>query len=294
MNTLETEIPIEVETPNVPKNKIKLLYIIILLLTLVTIGLITIICSIYSPVKNTEVSTPIEETDTNTPMEEAGKPLDTSKINTDSYTTPNESNGLLTYTNKRLGFSIDIPETAFSLYGGCQWVEDEDAPSYRPKEELTPVTTFEEDNGVYIAFKYAYELMGRKEVNGYSTFSECEKKDNTLEILKSENRTWHIITEEIKDDTALTNFIKDQFGSSCSLGEKTESTQEGVYDVKVKGDGLDMEYSNCVVNYMYVLRYSPVKQRVYTFDRGQSFAFPQLSDFSKVYDDTMEDSFKIL
>ena len=297
METLETQETVTPDQEQQPsKSKIKLLYILIFLLILIIGGLLTFIYFVFAPLRHNEGGADaIEKYNNNAIVQEKEQELLNDPDSTDDVEAPQEQNSeLKTYVNEKLGFSIDIPTTAVNPYGACKWVEDETKSSYRPKEAFTPVTTFEDNDSVYIAFEYSYELAGREETDGYSYFSKCEKKDNSLTLLKSDNRTWHIVTQTVKNDAELTTFIKEQFGSSCNLGEKKLSAQAGVFDVAVKGDGLDMEFSNCVLNYMFVLKYSPEKQKVYTFDRGQSTAFFQLLDFSKSYDDVMEESFKIL
>jgi hypothetical protein len=201
---------------------------------------------------------------------------------------------MIDYVNNKLKFSIQIPKTAANLYGSCTWVEDGDKSSYRPKLAFTPVKVFEDENSVYIAFEYSYELTGRSSADSHTYFKGCKKVENSIIKLQQERQTWNIISKQVKNDTELESFIKQRFGSACRLGGKTITDQPGVFSVKVIGDGKDLEFSQCILNYMFVIKYAPSIQRVFTFDRGQSFDFPKTLDYSAVYDDDMENSFKVL
>lgn len=192
------------------------------------------------------------------------------------------------YTNSNLGFSIKIPKIST---GGAPCTFENN--SYRPATGPVPVKVFEEPNGVYLAHEYRYELTGETIEGGIHNFSGCEKADNTLAYLQSESpRTWHIVSQSITSDAQLTAFIKAQFQPACNLGEKTVSTQPGVFDVKVLGDGKEPGESECWLNYMYVLKYSPEKQRAWKWDLGQAVTF--YGEGNEEYDSEMKNSFKVL
>jgi len=68
---------------------------------------------------------------------------------------------------------------------------------------------------------------------------------------------WQIIAETVKNDTELEKFIKQRFGSGCSLGTKEPSNQQGVYTVRVKGGWKELDLTACPINYMYIIKYRP-------------------------------------
>jgi len=215
------------------------------------------------------------------------KPDITGTPDTSITTIDNEWNN---YSNAKLGFTINYPKTAVNSQGGCVWSTD----SYRPKPSMVPVKIFEDTNAIYINYEYSYELTGQTSKDGRSKFSGCEQKQITLEYLRGERRTWNIIVKEVKNDQELEAFIKQRFGAGCLLGEKNPTSQTGVFSVQVKGDGKDLEFTTCPLNYMFILKYAPAIGKAFTFDRGQSFAFPKDVNYNSVYDDAMEKSFKIL
>lgn len=203
------------------------------------------------------------------------------------------------YTNYRLGFSIKVPKIAT---GGapCVWKgEKEGDHSYRPASGPVPVKIFEDENGIYINHEYRYKLTGEtkegNEAQGYrSFFSDCEKETITLDILKTERpQTWNIISEKVTSDQELETFIDRHFHPSCSLGEKKQSDQIGFFDVIIRGTDPTMKNNTCWLNYDYVMKYSPEKQRAFTWDIGQACSF-NYNEYNNCYDQEMRKSFKIL
>lgn len=197
------------------------------------------------------------------------------------------------YTNQDLGFSIKFPKAAMGD-APCELKTGETGrESYRPVQGSVPVKVFEEPSGLYFAHEYRYELTGETVENGVSYFTGCEKVANSLAYLQANSpRTWHIVSQKVVGDAELTAFIQAQFQPACQLGEKTVSTQPGVFDVKVLGDGKEPGESECFLNYMYVVKYSPEKQRVWKWDLGQAFTFYEAGN--EEYDSEMKNSFKVL
>src|SRR3989344_1800498 len=286
----------------VEKNvRIKIIYIIICFLIVILLAVSALYISLFSSYKNLEkqIAEINKDTSNSGLVNKTESNIEEGKNLQPDFESPKtepvkSDDSMVNYVNKRLGFSIKIPKTAANPYGGCNWVEDEDKSSYRPKIVVTPVKTFENESSVYISFEYSYELTDRISDNGHTYFKGCEKVENNIAQLQQERRTWNIISKQVKSDTELDAFIKQRFGSSCSLGEKTTTIQPGVFSVRVNGDGKDLEFTNCALNYMFIIRYAPAVQKVFTFDRGQSFAFSKTLDYSEVYDGEMENSFRVL
>jgi hypothetical protein len=193
------------------------------------------------------------------------------------------------YTNNSLGFSMKIPKVASEFGGVCV--------NGKQDVGMIPVRVFDDDKGAYITFESFYE---------YPVNNTCQKVVTDLGLIekranqwKSGNgnslfvpSNWHIITQKVVDDTELEEFIKESYGTGCKLGTKTLTTP-GVYDVKVMGDGLDLDATKCPINFVLAVKYSPEFKKVATWGVGQGIVFSS-SDFKVTYDMEMVNSFKFL
>ena len=165
-----------------------------------------------------------------------------------------------------------------------------------------PVKIFEDENTIYITSEYHHELSGETretDADGGTRifFSECLAVSNSLELLRDPDyyqEMWQIVVKDIHDDQDLEAFLKSRYGSSCSLGEKVSSTQEGVYDVKIQGDGKDLSETSCPLNYGTVVKYYPEGNKVIAWDTGQAYTFSADVTNSVTYDQEMVDSFRFL
>jgi hypothetical protein len=207
------------------------------------------------------------------------------------------------YINDRFGFLINFPQAAISPYGVCAWVEENGDHSYRPEPAHVALKVFEDGNTTYIAREYYQLLTGEtKEPSGdgatRSFFSECRTIMNDLEALRnpdsSSQTAWRIVASDVHDDAELDAFLKSQYGSGCSLGEKVVSSQEGVYDIRIQGDGKDLGGTQCPLNRVIVVKYYPAGSRVVTWDRGQAPTFAADTAYSRLYDQEMVNSFQFL
>lgn len=194
------------------------------------------------------------------------------------------------YTNNLFGYSINIPKTSFEFGGVCS--------NGKLDVGKVPVTVFDNDKSAYITYEYFYE---------YPQNNACTKTENSLAITDTranqwktlkpgDNQpivppNWHIITANVTNDTQLDQFIKDNWGSGCSLGSKTLNSS-GVYDVKINGDGLDLELTKCPLNFVVAVKYSSQFNKAATWAMGQAPSFSKVSSFMSVYDTEMADSFK--
>lgn len=264
-------------------------------LILIVLGVSALCAFLY--LSNRKLTNQITETNNTINTAPTNKIVETVPESESSQTSPisNDPNDpFTTYTNNKLGFSIEVPKMAANLYGNCTWVDAGNKSSFRPKTEITPVKVFENGDSTYIAFEYAYQLTDQTTIDGQSYFKGCKKVDTTIAQLDQERRTWNIISKQVNNDAELDAFIKQRFGSGCSLGEKVASNQPNVFSIKVLDDGKDMEFSKCVLNFMFVIKYAPSLNRVFTYDRGQSFTFAKTLDYSVVYDDDMDKSFRVI
>jgi hypothetical protein len=202
------------------------------------------------------------------------------------------------YTSNGQGFSIKFPKTMASYGGSCTWNEEQG--SYRPQNAIVPVKIFEDSDAVYIAPEYYYELAGKRIEDNKSYFDECNQVANTLELLRDpENlyasiQMWKLVAAEIHDDAELEGFLKDRYGSGCSLGEKEPTGQDGVYRVRIEGDGKSMEETECLLNFGTVVKYYPTGNKVISWHTGQAATF--LVDVNRgfAHDGEMVESFSFI
>ena len=98
------------------------------------------------------------------------------------------------------------------------------------------------------------------------------------------------MTKDIHSDDELDAFIKSRYGSGCSLGEQVASGQDGVYDVRILGDGKDLSETLCPLNYVTVVKYFPGGNKAIAWDLGQGPMFAGDVAYAVVYDQQMVDS----
>lgn len=218
------------------------------------------------------------------------------------------------YVNKKLGFSIKFPKHYAHSFGGCELKEEKER-SYRPKSALVPTEIFEDIGNkiVYIASQYYYQLVGERKHDDafggeYFTFTDCTKVNQTLSgVSKVDDKSslytqgWKIEVKDVKDDAGLDAYIKQRYGVGCSVGERRSTTQDGVFDIEIEGDGKDLGETLCPINYVTILKYFPQKQRAVSFDLGQACTFYTSLDFEdsnpsgeSCVDSAMADSFRFL
>ena len=207
------------------------------------------------------------------------------------------------YTNYQLGFSIKFPGTTISPYGTCKWTEENGDHSYRPEPLYVPLKIFEDGDTTYIAGEYYHELIGETKETGAdgttrSFFAGCQAVMNNLELLRDPENyyqtAWKIVARAVRDDGELDAFIKSRYGSGCRLGEKVASSQDGVYDVRILGDGKDLPETQCPLNYATVVKYYPAGSKVIAWDLGQAPRFAADVAYSTIYDQEMVNSFEFL
>ncbi len=247
----------------------------------------TITPNVEDPATAAEASPPKGEVDSET---EATQLLATNSEITDLDETWN------LFTDYRLGFSIKFPKEMATLRGSCAWNQGE--RSYRPEVALVPVQIFEESNAVYIAAEHFYELAGERRDGGKTLYGECNPVTNSLDLLQDPDSFkepfWKLVVEEVRDDAELDNFIKERYGPGCSVGEQLPSLQEGVYEVKIEGDGKVLAETQCPLNFATAVKYFPAGGKIVAWDRGQSYYFPADVNYAVVHDQEMEDSFRFL
>jgi hypothetical protein len=209
------------------------------------------------------------------------------------------------YTNYDLGFLLKVPKTMVSYNGACIWNKANDDRSYRPKLAFVPVKIFEGADSVTIAPEYLYELSGAttetNDQGGSRTlFAECNQVPNSPALLQDPERPWFsaqmwkIVAAEVHSDDELDALIKSRYGSGCGSKEKEATGQDGVYRVRIQGDGKDLSETLCPLNYATVVMYYPEGSKLIAWDLGQAGTFIGALDFTVHYDREMVESFRFL
>ncbi len=198
------------------------------------------------------------------------------------------------YINYDLGYSIKVPKLMQHFSGSCQLKEERGHQTYRPEAKLVSGRVFEDNDVVYIASEYYYQLTGETEEDGIHYYSECNKVVNSLPLLREDNfyqRSWKIITKEVRSDDELDKFIKENYGAGCKISQKNPSSQAGVFDISIDvGNGGWTQ--DCPINYEYTLKYYPEGNKAVTWALGQARTF--WKDGYNYYDDVMLESFEFL
>lgn len=187
------------------------------------------------------------------------------------------------YTNAKSGFSIKIPKTVSpGSHNNC------------PQDVASPTAIFDDATGAYITVSSFYEFP----VNNI-----CPKTINSLAIIDHRANqwksgqpaplfvpvNWHIIVAKVNNDNELDQFIKTSWGNGCKLGAKTLQPN-GVYNVKINGDGLDLSETKCPMNFALAFKYSPEFKKAATWGIGQDVTFYSAEN-GDIYDEEMVNSF---
>lgn len=170
------------------------------------------------------------------------------------------------YSNDQAGFSIRVPKTAME------------------NNRQYAIKTIESGNVTYVTSEGAYRYDDAVARSADKSLSGMEKVKGGI--------PWAILVANANDDAAVDSFIKERYGSGCSLGEKKLSSHDGVYDVSIKGDGKDLGETACPINYVTAIKYSPSLHRVAAWDIGQDCSF--FTSSSMCLDFSMANSFKFI
>ncbi|MBU4338839.1 hypothetical protein KKD57_04770 [Patescibacteria group bacterium] len=202
-----------------------------------------------------------------------------------------------TYTNTELGFSIKYPQMVYGIYR-CE--------PYKPF--YVPIKIFDDSkNGItYITHEYYYEAPYSSELSDYT--GPCEKIISSLESLKKEKETygnpfltWVINIKNIKNDSELNKFIKDNYGSTCSMEKKIPRKQQtGVYEITLKSEDWDKEIKSeaaaCrLAMSPLIILYKPEIEKIMSVELGQGCFFAISETDGKdyqCYDNNIIDSFR--
>jgi hypothetical protein len=292
METMENQMSQTTDKPD-PTGKYKKLLAV---MTIIILALIAAVVVLFIQM-NSDDTDDSSETDTeNTQTENQDESEDS--LETESVTSVEESSiasldsEMNVYTNNEFGYSISFPKMMNHAYGNC--IDDGD--SARPDRELVPVVVIEDEDksSAYIVNEYSYVLSG-EELQADSTYnySHCDKTDTAIsqlgEISDQYNIFWKLESELVEGESDIESFVQDKYGSGCSIGSLDATSTDGVFDVVIQGDGLDLGESECPINYLYEMKYNESTGVLVSWNVGQSVSF--IDESNTAYDETMIESF---
>lgn len=206
----------------------------------------------------------------------------------ESWTAPPESPYVDAPEDAGAGASSATPE--FTTYVSPQGFSISLPASARiGTNDAAPVTAFEDPakGRVFIATA-AYDDPSTPAIDRLPT---------TIDTLRGPNASWvphwTMDVTPIDGDAALDEWVKNHYGPGCSVDERPPAGQPGVDDVLLATDGLPMDESRCVLNYVYEIRYQPSKKRVLSWELGQGPRFGAGGNTDETYDLAMRDSVRM-
>ena len=226
------------------------------------------------------------------------------------------------YENKELGFSIKVPKTMYSI-DRCNAHDN----------MVVPVKIFENnDNGaVYIVPEYFYfedekTVICRKESSDYTDPSleldckkhknKCNKIEYSLDYINHGEKNlkgvywagsspwlgWLIRIKNVKQYSDLNDFAKEIRGSGCFVKNGKDWTQEGIYNISIKGEdwddeGVDLFNTTCSWSGVEKFLYYPSAKKFMYIGLGQEPSFyserPEIGN-PNPYDNLMLSSFRFI
>lgn len=179
-----------------------------------------------------------------------------------------------TYRNPYLGISFEYPDMAVMSSAEC-------AAVYAPVQPAT-----DNDNSrVFVA-------LGHRFTDTCATETVTLRELQLHHALNSAGVPWVIEVFPAPDEDAITSFIKNRFGPACTLGPRTETAYAGTFDYTIEGDGLPLDQTQCPVNYLVAIKYSPDAAKAAVWVLGQAPTFWADTAGSEAFDVRMAESFR--
>lgn len=215
-----------------------------------------------------------------------------------------------TYTNNKIGFSIQIPKKFMSGNGAdCQevkYVYDNygnkvSSPAhFVPAQGLVPATLVQNSNDFYVTEEYTFQPTDKTDDGvGHQLAGACKKVQTTIDSLKEYGTTgatylsagipFTVLTAKSEQD--ILKWAKNTFKDDSVTIASTKDNSSGSWqDV-----ALDCTSSNpCTTfNFKFYLRYYKKQNKMVYFQQGQS-GHIQKSDSQSFYDKEIVNSFKLL
>ncbi len=201
-----------------------------------------------------------------------------------------------TYTNKQLGFSIQIPKQYYDPNGSyCR--KSTNPSSYYDQGGVVPAGIFQDGDNFYVDAMYTFQLTGEKASDSQTTFSGCKKVQTTTALIEQSEKTnsstatyfpLPFSVQPASSETDIKNWVQKKFNGRAMFVSLT-ANKSGWQDVNLK---CLSAYPLCM-NYSFQLRYYADKHRLVYLELGQA-AHLMTPDQSGAYDQQIFDSFKLL
>jgi hypothetical protein len=204
------------------------------------------------------------------------------------------------YLNRRLGFSLKIPNQMFRADAGCQQHGSGEPIYFTPEPGLLPVVVLEGPDRVIITSKTDLILSSSSaatEKNPNPLHDQCEIIENSFQYafdLDYTSYNWEIVFRQIEAEAELESLVDAYYGDCFSAGEFTPVQGKDYLRGKINGDGQPVEESHCLVRWGYQLLYSPELKVAATWHTGQSIHFSDSLMTETSYDEEMIASFEFI
>ncbi|MCK5415841.1 hypothetical protein KAI92_00250, partial [Candidatus Parcubacteria bacterium] len=212
-----------------------------------------------------------EEVSNNSEINNTTKPIDNSTITqkVSSSTQENQNNvdydDWKTYSSEEYGFEFKYPVYAVAYIK--YWDGNYKECNVETKNSFfVPYDVFSKNGNFYLREQYFYNKEScEKELNSYNIINRDES-----EILTP----WHLRVVNVDNDDELGNFIKKNFGESCTYNKN--KTRDGIFSIVIQGDGKSLADTNCPVNYESILKYDSKNKRLIYWNLGQECILKKL------------------
>lgn len=176
------------------------------------------------------------------------------------------------YTNYKLGFSIEIPKES---------VMDNISGSKALVEVIEPIKW---SNTIHIVAATQENIKWHQ-----------DKINNAKNELESVRYVPFgiLIRENINNDEDIKKFIQERYGEKCGILEKENTSQKGVFDIRIAGSGSIGSEGSCAIMWRYALKYDSNNKKLASWDGGQDYGFRTENTINGV-DDEMNDSFRFI
>jgi hypothetical protein len=191
-----------------------------------------------------------------------------------------------TYTNKRLGFSLDIPEKIgianYSAIKNC--------------ETMSPFRAFDDSksNFVYFSSEDVPALSSKSCVkNSIPILSAAEHQGSKGVEYNYAIEYWKLFVVPIKQRNELDKTLRDLWGSDCRFTKGEYSSEKKLYDIRLDEGNFcqNKELPECrcaIASSRYYVKYSPDQKKAALWEYGGDDYFP-LVPFDQILPEHFKD-----